>query len=343
MVARTFDAKIDAQAWALSPDFDDVEEPPEEAPDPLLRDYAEEFLATRRARGRGPLKPRTVEHYRKLLDAWILPGLGDVRLSQITVRRVDQWYADLDDSKPTMKAHAYSLLHGIMANAVRVDLLKTPNPCRIEGAGQTTSKVEGIVLSVPEVLDLADAMPDRYRTMVLVSVFCGLRFGETTELRRKDVDLGRAVLNVRRGVVRTSEGFIVGTPKAHGGAIEIPAPLVPEIEHHLSRFVADDPEALLFPARGGGHMAPSTLYKPFYRARTAIGRPELRWHDLRHTAGTLTAHQGATLAELQARLRHSTAKAAMRYQHATEDRGRVIADKLGEVYDIEARRRAATA
>jgi integrase len=57
--------------------------------------------------------------------------------------------------------------------------------------------------------------------------------------------------------------------------------------------------------------------------------PELHFHDLRHTGGTLSAASGATLKELMARLGHSSVRAAMIYQHATRDRDQAIAKALG--------------
>ena len=69
----------------------------------------------------------------------------------------------------------------------------------------------------------------------------------------------------------------------------------------------------------------------FYPARSAAGRPGLRFHDLRHTGAVLAAATGATLAELMARLGHSTVSAAMRYQHAAEDRDKAIAAALSEL------------
>jgi integrase len=66
------------------------------------------------------------------------------------------------------------------------------------------------------------------------------------------------------------------------------------------------------------------------RARVKAGRPDLRPHDLRHTGATLAAVHGATLKELMSRLGHSTPAAAMRYQHAAQDRDRAIADLLSK-------------
>jgi integrase len=61
--------------------------------------------------------------------------------------------------------------------------------------------------------------------------------------------------------------------------------------------------------------------------RTA-GLSDVRFHDLRHTAGTLAAQSGATPKELMARLGHSSARAALIYQHATDERDAQIADAL---------------
>ena len=61
----------------------------------------------------------------------------------------------------------------------------------------------------------------------------------------------------------------------------------------------------------------------------AVNLPDLHFHDLRHTGGTLSAATGASLKELMARLGHSSVRAAMMYQHATRDRDRVIAQALG--------------
>lgn len=345
MVSRTFLSKVDAQAWLNSPDFERVEVGAADDRRMLtLQQYADGWLPDRRARGKGPLKPRTVEHYRKLLDAYVLPDLGGLRLDQITPTRVDRWHATLDPATATMNAHAYSLLRAIMGTAVRQDRIPS-NPCRIEGAGQAERVHSPVMLSVTEVLDLSEAMPDRYRAMVLLAAFCGLRFGELTELRRSDVNLAEEVVRVRRGVVRVDGKYVVGTPKSRAGqrAADIPEPLIPALTDHLSRHVGPESDALLFPAKNGGHMAPSTLYKPFYRARTAIDHPDLRWHDLRHVAATLAAGvPGVGLADLQAVMGHSTVTAAMRYQQSLGSRRRMIADGIGDVIAIESRHRTAS-
>jgi len=64
-----------------------------------------------------------------------------------------------------------------------------------------------------------------------------------------------------------------------------------------------------------------------------MGRPDLRFHDLRHTGAVMAAQQGATLADLQARLGHSTANAALLYQHPAKGRQQLIAENLSRLVD----------
>jgi integrase len=106
------------------------------------------------------------------------------------------------------------------------------------------------------------------------------------------------------------------------------------IREHLTHHAQEGRDGLLFPAANGGHLAPSTLYKSFYRARHAAGRPDLRWHDLRHSGAVLAAQTGATLAELTARLGHSTPGAALRYQHAAQGRDMEIAKALAALVSL---------
>jgi integrase len=190
--------------------------------------------------------------------------------------------------------------------------------------------------TLPELEAITAAMPERYRLMVLLAAWCGLRFGELTELRRGDVDLSAGVLRIRRGVTRPSgQPFVVGTPKSDAGTrdVNVPPHLLPLVKTHLRDSITGGRDGLLFPAAGdpAQHMAPSALYKVYYPARAAAGRPDLRFHDLRHTGAVLAASTGATLAELMGRLGHSTAGAAMRYQHASADRDKIIAERLSEL------------
>jgi integrase len=293
-----------------------------------LADYAEQWLSQR------DLKPRTRGHYRKLLDQHILPPLGNIALASITVDDVRGWHTATLTGAPTLRAHAYGLLRAILATAVGDQ--KIPySPCTIRGAGSARRAITIRPASIDELTKLVDAMPPRYQCMVLLAAWCAMRYGEITELRRKDIDLDEAVIRIRRGVVnvRDGGGYQVGTPKSLAGVrdVAIPPHLLPAIRNHLVYHTAPGAGSLLFPADHGGHLHPATLERPFFKARDAAGRPDLRFHDLRHTGAVLAAQTGATLAELMARLGHSSVGAALRYQHVGRGRDQAIAEALSKM------------
>ena len=336
----TFTTKIDAEAWlatqqaAIAADTWSLRSLPRPAAQAAPDDpatfgaYAESWLAQR------PLKPRTAHHYRQLLDRSILPTFGAGTLDAVTPAAVRAWYARLPASTPTLRAHTYALLRTIMVSAVAEDFIVT-NPCRIRGAGQSKRAGKTEPATAAEVVALADAMPEKYRAMILLTAWCGLRFGEVTALRGRDVDLGRGVVKVRFGVVHINgQAPIVGTPKSDAGVrdVAVPPHLLPMLRRHVERqHVGRDD--LLFPGARDRtqHLTSTALYSVFHPARDSIGRPDLRFHDLRHTGAVLAASTGATLAELMARLGHSTPGAAMRYQHAAKGRDGEIAAALSEL------------
>jgi integrase len=310
------------------------EDPDAPPPAPTFKDYAARWVAER------DLKPRTRSEYTRMLDN--CADLDPHRIDTITRQQVKDWYAGLTLAA-TARKHQYELVRAIFNTAIDDEYIDV-SPVRIAGAAKPTRRPASDLPSPAQVHALADAMPStKYRTMVLVSAWCGLRFGESTELRRKDVLLDEEgvplALRVRRGVVRVDGRFIVGTPKSAAGVRDVVIP--PHIRQDVADYLDSlpkSPERLLFPGtRNGAHMAPSSLYKPFYRARAAVGLPGLRWHDLRHFSATTAAMTGATLAELQARLGHSTVQAAMRYQHAAAGRDAVIAEAMSNVVKLKPR------
>jgi integrase len=332
----TFPTKRAARQWLATVEADMLRGlwlPPEAAGTApaaavlTLASYADRWLERR------DLKDRTREHYRALLDAHVLPtGLARLPLKSITADDVWDWYGGLDRTRPTLRAHCYGLVRTIMGDAVR-DGKAAANPCLIRGAGSVKRKVIIRPASLDELIKLVDAMPDRYQAMVLLASWCALRFGELTELRRNDVDLEDGVVRIRRAVVRTDQGFQVTTPKSLAGSrdVHIPPHLLDALRKHLVEHTDPGPDALLFPAESGGHLQPSTLYRHWHAARAAAGRPDLRFHDCRHSAAVLAALTGATLAELMNRLGHSTPAAALRYQHVATGRDRQIADALSKL------------
>ena len=104
-----------------------------------------------------------------------------------------------------------------MNTAVDDGLIKR-NPCRIDGAGQEHSP-ERPILTVSQAFALADAFTDRrYRLLILLAVFCSLRWGELAALPRCCVDTDSGIISVRVSVECPGQGMSWMLCSARSGA-----------------------------------------------------------------------------------------------------------------------------
>lgn len=295
-----------------------------------LREYAAEWVPRRRVRGR-PLAPRTAALYHWQLDKHVLPPLGDLQLRHLTTDVVRRWHARLEEGPGAAKC--YRLLRAICNSAVRDGHLKA-NPCVLPGAGDEHSPTRP-ALSVPQVHQLADAVGPRWRSLVLLAAFGGLRIGELAALTRPDLDLVGGVVHVRASASYLPGGQRhVGPPKSTAGrrTVAIPSSLLPELGAHLAQFSGPEPDGLVFVGPKGAPLRQTTFGTSVWRpAVRRLGLKGVHFHDLRGVAATLAAISGATTAELMHRLGHATADMALRYQRATADRDAAIARALDDL------------
>jgi integrase len=317
--------------------------------------YADAWLAAR-----GHLEPHTLVSYQTSIDKHLKPAFADLPISAITPAQVRAWFDAYGTRTPTARAHAYQVLTGIFRQALDDELI-TRSPCRVRGASTAKTAREPQALSLAELLTLVAAMPPQHQALTLLCGLCGLRFGEATGLRRRDVDLAGQLIHVQRAAIRLKGSKRLSRPKTPAAVrtIAMPAAAATLIAQHLDTLPTNTGrDSLVFPGRDGKPLAASSVYGRkartehrrtsaseaggtgrgvrvvekkaygFYAAREAIGRPDLHWHDLRRTAATIGAQSGATVREMQHRLGHTTPTIALHYQAATTERDRTIATNI---------------
>ena len=180
--------------------------------------------------------------------------------------------------------------------------------------------------------------PQRFKALILISAWCGLRYGEVTELRRKDIGEGCEIISIARGTTHRTgrqagtngSRCMIDTPKSgKPRTVVVPPHIRADIKHHLDTFVAEDVEALLFPPiRGGCHLSDKVIRDALTPALAkAMCDKRIRIHDLRHFAGTQVARAG-NLVETMNYLGHSTITASLRYQHVVSGRDVEIAQQM---------------
>ena len=168
-------------------------------------------------------------------------------------------------------------------------------PCRIREGG-VERHPEQRFAALAQLHALADAVPPRYRAMILTAGFGGLRQGELFALRRGDVDLEIGVIHVRRKRLRLASGqTIEGDPKSQAGrrTVALPAPAPSELTRHIAIHGMKGPDGLIFTGATGVALDRTNFRERVWMpAREKVGVDGLRFHDLRHTAGTFAAHTG---------------------------------------------------
>ena len=282
-------------------------------------------------------KASTVEDYRSILRVHLLPAFGEMAIESVTPADVEAFAARLGRREhrgrpitPRTKNKILNVLSGVFSRARKVWGL-SDNPA--SGVERHPQRVSGDieVYAPEEVWGLVRAAEDeRDAAIFLTAAFTGLRMGELRALRWRDVDFPRSVIRVRASYAAGE----VSVPKS--GKVRS-VPMVDEVAAQLARL-SERPEMtgdddLVFAESWGDWLDDDRLRIRYDRTIRAAGLRRLRFHDLRHTFGSLAITK-ADIVEVQAWMGHADIQTTMRYLHY-RDRGQA-AERLAEAFQVEA-------
>lgn len=302
-----------------------------------LGEYAETWVATRRNSRGEPLRPKTVEGYEALLrpagvttakdregNGGPLAGMVGRKLGEITPEIVRAWYADRQATgRISQTSRAYDLMKSVLKTAVD-DGIIAKNPCQIRGGSSASTGKEVSPPTDAELAVIVKTIDKRYRALVVIAAAGGLRWGEATELRAKDLTIERkksgkvkcVSISVSRQVVCTTKnGRSEGKVKSLAGVRDVvvygdAARIIAQQAHGK---IGDD--LLTTNPNGTGWLPQSTFWRHWHKAVVTAGRGDLPFHGLRHYAGTSYMEAGANVYQAMKFLGHGSMKAAMGYQH----------------------------
>lgn len=298
--------------------------------------YFPGWLENRRTNGK-PLKASTKYGIVKAYENHIKPVLGNIALADITTQMVNDFRNSLDASQPVMIRNTMKVLRGMINTALKPDI--NGNPPILKTSPLTASepkpesKREIIVATPDEVKAIYDSMPDAYAPTILLASLCALRIGEICALKVGDLDFRRGIITIahtRATTPNTSE--LITAPKT---SKSLRTEMMPEpLSNALKEFIKKQDlskDDWLFPMRTDKTtpIRTNTLRSCYDKARREANRPDLHFHDLRHTCLTWLAQSGATVKELMDMAGHADPKIAMVYQHAADERRRSQAEALG--------------
>jgi len=150
--------------------------------------------------------------------------------------------------------------------------------------------------------------------LVRVAAYAGLRRGELVALRWRDVGFAGQKLIVRRAL--SGETEVRSTKSRRAREVPLPDQAAAALERLWRRGEFTGPDDYVFANRLGRRLDPSALRRRYERARDAAGLDPLRFHDLRHTYGSLLVAGGIDLPSVKAAMGHARISTTERYLHA---------------------------
>lgn len=286
----------------------------------------------------GGVKPRTAAVYDSDIRNHIKPALGAVRLEALTTHMIQQFYNDMQKGKggkPPLSAKTVKNVHGVLHSALKQAVLNGYlrfNPaeaCQLP----RSEKKELKPLDENEISAFLVAIRGhRLEHLFLVTLFTGLREGEVLGLTWDCVDFERGTLTISKQMQlhqeKGMEAYTLVSTKNSRTRIIAAAPTVMEqlrrrkAEQTRQRLAAGpmwQKSDLVFTDDFGQHLNKSTVYRSFKKLTASIGRPDARFHDLRHSYAVAAIRSGDDIKTVQANLGHATAAFTLDvYGHVTD-------------------------
>jgi integrase len=242
-----------------------------------------------------------------------VPFIGGVKLSALHPPRIAELADQLTDAgrSRAMVQKVLRSLSGIFSEAQRRGLA-AKNPVRaVRVRLPKREQTRPAMPTKDELRAMLAHATGRFRPMLIVAIFCGLRASELRGLLWQDVDLDRALIHVRR---RADKAGAFGPPKSEAGTRDVP--LAPLVVHTLKEWRLACPPSelgLVFPSRAGTVMNyGNILHRQFHPLQVACGvveeagHPKFGMHDLRHATAALLIEQGLSPKRVQTIMGHSS-------------------------------------
>lgn len=269
------------------------------------------------------VKPLTYAAYKTQCENHIKPALGKIKLSALHAAQIQKLYNDLSRLKglsaKTIK-NTHGVLHKALSKSVALRYISF-NPSDACTPPQVIKKEikpleQEDIKAFLEVIEQGECLKDLFT----VALFTGMRKGEICGLSWNDVDFERGIIFIRQQLSREKkpggEFYLAETKNSKIRTIT-PAPFVMSTLKEVKRLQNENRLKagkawqnewnLVFTNEMGKQLIPQTVLKRFKRITEKIGRPDARFHDLRHTYAVTSLQEGDDIKTVQTNLGHATA------------------------------------
>ena len=294
----------------------------------------------------GSVRQRTWTRYEQIVRAHLLPSLERVRLARLTPQDVAACLRHVEASGSAYRARgARDVLRTALNQAVRWELVPRNVAALTDPPRHRPRQIKPLTPGQAATL-LSTVSGDRLEGLLTVALGLGLRQGEALGLRWEDVDLEAGQLSVQQTLERAGAEPRFEEPKTERSrrTITMPGVAVAALRRHRTRQLEEQLAAgsrwrksgLVFTTSIGTPMHRARLHTSFKQILLAAGLPDIRYHDLRHTAATLLLAQGVDPRTIMETLGHSRISMTMdTYAHVMPALKRGAADKMDAILSGE--------
>ena len=289
------------------------------------------------------IKPATRSAYEEHIRVHIKPSLGDIPLKQLSTRDIQQLYTNLlkeRELSPKTVRNIHGVLHRTLEQAKLLGYIRV-NPAD----AAVTPRVEKKQVETLDAEDigkfLAAIRGTKYEYPLFVAVFTGLRQGELLGLTWDcgDFEHGMLLINKQHNRVKGDTEFRFASLKNDKARVLTVADEVIDVlklqKQRQESWAAalgngwENPDNLVFTTEFGRYINNKILYQNFKRIAKNLGKPDLRFHDLRHTYAVNSLRAGDDIKTVQENLGHATASFTLStYAHATPGMKRESAKRM---------------
>lgn len=288
------------------------------------------------------IKPYTYRSYESMIRVHLKPGIGNVKLTSLTVPVVQRFYNQKAASlSPKTMKNLHGVLHGALKQAAVIGYIRN-NPAD-NASLPRIEKQEISPLNTAQIKAFLQAIKGHlFERLFIVALFTGMRESEVLGLTWDCVDFAKGQITVKYQLQKMNGKRYLTSPKNGKGRTIVPASFVMSAlkEQRRRQIVqqataaelwqaVDGIENLVFTNEFGRFLAAVTVYKHFKIIAEEIGLPYARFHDLRHSYAVTALMAGDDIKTVQETLGHHSASFTLDvYAHVTEEMKQKSANRM---------------
>jgi integrase len=318
------------------------------------------------------LQPKTLHEYKRLLQR-IIVAIGHIKLCHLQPIHLTAFYNNLREDgirkdknagglSPKTITHYHRLISTILETGVQWNLLANNPASRVKPPKLEKHEARHFNIEQTQyILELLESEPLKYRTMIVLSIFGGMRQGELTALTWGDVDLENFTIKIDKSLQHLPgmATFTKSTKTETTRIISVPASVIDLLKKYklwqseeklnLGNLWHNE-VSFIFTAFDGKAIFPSTISKwflKFLRKHNEIIMnddtisdkekyllPEVNFHGIRHTHATILINQNTDIATISKRLGHAKISTTTDiYTHSLQKADRSASDNLDHLFN----------